>query len=142
MKIDFISVKAHSGVTYNEIADKLAKDAYNLPEKSEVLLESNFVYLDKDKLRDFLKEILKLKYDNYDLKLIETNLKCEKIEVNINNKKITMIFYFKDTGAMTIAYEGENTKLGSFIKNELESKYSLKSKLPNSYFSLAITSNK
>ena len=30
MKIDFIKVEAHTGVKYNEMADRLAKDAIGL----------------------------------------------------------------------------------------------------------------
>lgn len=138
LKLEFVSIKGHSGIKYNEKSDELANEAYSLKDFSPVLFDSNFVYIDRNLIDTYLKTLLSEKYtDKYDLTIEEENETIKKIRISTKTKSVVMNFNIKPSGAMTIGFNGDK-KLGFEIKKELEDKYFETSPTPNSCFSLKI----
>lgn len=143
IKIEFIKVKGHSGDRYNDLADQLANQAMNNPInkkiKSSTLdtviqdktlqiekVKSRKVYLDKEKIADYVVEAGKNEWDDFRLESLTKNDSVIRCKFFVGEKKAILDFYIRDIGPITLTPTGINLCLSQKLSYLIEDKFAYK----------------
>jgi ribonuclease HI len=111
LTVNFVKVKAHTGDTYNEMADELAKSALGLVQTSSVLTRDNGVVAKGIKQDDLEGIIDLLKEDYADLVLVKNNIPYgTRYELQISNptKQKLYVNYYTDKNKIWVSGRKED----------------------------------
>ena len=130
VNIDFIKVKGHSGDKYNELADKLAKEAMlkpivaqieipkvdNIPEKEVQRAVSVSVYIDKDAVDDIISTVGNKEWESFECEKITKLGNADRCVFYVDGKKAMLDFFFREDGPTTIQSKSNNIELSERLK--------------------------
>ena len=124
--INFVKVKGHSGNTFNDLADSLAKSALGIKDENKISVHDNGIVANKIKYDDLKSIIDLLREDFIGLKLsdeqeIPYGIQFEISIENPTNQKLK-ISYYEDREKLWIAGKKEDlfNRLSSYIVELLE----------------------
>ena len=134
ISINFIKVKGHSGDKYNELADKLAKEAINgieLGKEDTVqttgnggeLISKAEVFIDKESVVNLINDCGNELWGN-SFKFISFSDvgNSKRLEYAVLDKHFKIDFYFKVKGTVTIKQTSNLSKENSLLIKKIESK--------------------
>lgn len=125
-RIQFVKVKSHSGDKYNEIADQLAKSAFNKEEAIEAtkgaqkMAKKKGVFIDRGQIKDLIISIGTKQWSKFeasDLSMVGNAYRCNIVA---DDKKAMLNIYFNNDGTTTFTPTGTNIEISSVIKALLE----------------------
>lgn len=126
VNVKFVKVKSHSGDEFNDLADKLAKEAFMQTESEENSLNSipekpkNIgIYVDPTELIELIKTAGTKEWDNFQLISMEEKGNVNKCNFTVNDKPCSLNFYSKNNGTTTMSPTGKNTEFSSVLKERI-----------------------
>lgn len=140
--IDFIKVKSHSGNKYNEIADKLAKEALIEAletENKDIKASNRGIYIDRDSLEQIISETGRNEWSSFEFEKLSKVGNADRCIFYINGKKAILDFYFKNKGTVTITPTGSNRELSERLRCLIEEQCEYKDTGISKTHSLLIT---
>lgn len=151
--IQFKKVKAHSGNTYNELADKLAKEAMDKPvtilKKTEVIKKDIKeqirkesacpVFINREQLEDIILKAGEKEWDSFKYSGLSTVGIAKRCVFFVDDRKATLDFFFRSDGKTTIKSVSSNSDLSNRLKSIIEDEYSYKDTGENRSHSLQIS---
>ncbi len=126
--IFFEKVKGHSGNKYNELADKLAKQALGIncienksTEVKQVAKNKGF-FIDRDTIIDLIREMGSKRWKDFEASDLTVVGNAHRCVIEAEGKTAMLNLYFNNNGTTTIMPTGNNTDISSVIKALLEEK--------------------
>lgn len=126
MKIHFVKVKGHSGDKYNELADRLAKDAFGLA-NSEVetneeknVAKKKGIFIDRNQIKDLIISAGIKQWEQFEASDLTTVGNAHRCNIVADEKSAMLNFYFNGDGTTTITPTGKNLEISTIIKALLE----------------------
>lgn len=153
LNVEFIKVKGHSGDKYNDLADELARTAFELEvtpivhkqqdglEKEKIMGKKKRVFIDRNKIVDMILEIGKEEWGNFTAKSLQQVGKQYRCEILADSKRAILDFYFNNDGTTTIYATGGNQDISLILKAKLEEKCQYKGEINGKTYSLKKLSN-
>lgn len=126
IEIQFVKVKGHSGDKYNELADKLAKEALGIEYVENVHMEEKVVgkkkgvFIDRDKIVELIREAGSKQWTEFSASDLTTAGNAQRCVLTADGKVAMLNLYFNNDGTTTITPTGSNTEISSVIKALLE----------------------
>ncbi len=156
VEINFVKVKAHSGDKYNELADTLAKEAFNKPislqtqninlnsrdkePEIELVKRTNVpVYIDRDEIDDIIFSIGSKEWIEFKCEKLTKVGNAERCVFYIDGKKAVLDFHFRKNGPTTIKPTSSNMELSEHLKALIEEQCAYKDNGVDKTHSLAIS---
>lgn len=127
--IYFVKVKGHSGDKYNDVADQLAKNAFQhvgtryteiVTKEEQKVAKKKGVFINRDKIKQLIDEAGNKNWKQFEAsELIKTGnpFRCTIIA---DGQKAILDFYFNTDGTTTITPTGSNLEISTTIKTILE----------------------
>ena len=127
--IYFVKVKGHSGDKYNDVADQLAKNAFQnmgttsvetITKEGQKVAKSKGVFINREKIKQLIDEAGIKNWQQFEAsELIKTGnpFRCTIIA---DGKKAMLDFYYNGDGTTTISPTGSNLEISTTIKVILE----------------------
>lgn len=126
VNVKFIKVKSHSGDEFNDLADKLAKEAFVQAETKENSVNSisekpkNIgIYVDPNDLIELIMTAGTKEWDDFHFICLEEKGNVNKCNFTVNNKSSSLNFYSKNNGTTTMSPTGKNTEFSSVLKERI-----------------------
>lgn len=129
VEIHFVKVKGHSGDTYNELADYLAKGALkkcpvqeemrNTKEEHKVAKKKS-VFINREDIRNLILEIGNKQWKTFAASELVKTGSPYRCNIIADDKKAILDFYYNVDGSTTITTTGTNTEISTAIKVLLE----------------------
>lgn len=156
LDVNFIKVKGHSGDKYNDLADKLAKEAlegdeiipknvYNshvngdAPSK-ETAKKSVKVYLDRNKMPQMIHNIGEELWGNlFKYSSFERLGDRYRYRFSVKNIEQSLDFFYNKNGTVTISNVGANVQYAEELKEKISDK-SIKKISANTYYTFSSVS--
>lgn len=123
--VQFVKVKGHSGDRYNELADKLAKEALGIEYLDNVGTEEKQmakkgVFIDRDKIVELIREVGNKQWTDFTANELTTVGNAQRCVMTAEGKVAMLNLFFNNDGTTTITPTGKNTEISSVIKALLE----------------------
>lgn len=123
--IQFVKVKGHSGVRYNDLADKLAKEALGIENSGNVSKEEKHVakkgvFIDRNKIVELIREAGNKQWTDFTANELTTVGNAQRCVMTAEGKVAMLNLFFNNDGTTTITPTGKNTEISSVIKALLE----------------------
>lgn len=126
VSINFFKVKGHSGDKYNDLADKLAKNAILGNEILEDLTTntSKFsIYMNKENAQSTIKECgIELWKELFQFISYSKVGQAERLTYSVHDKQFKIDFFFKKDGSVTIKPVGNQIATSQVLIEKIESK--------------------
>lgn len=126
ISVRFFKVKGHSGDKYNDLADKLAKNAISGDEILEDLttkVSTSSVYMDKENVESTIKECgIELWKELFQFISYSTVGQAERLTYSVHDKQSKIDFFFKKDGSVTIKPVGNQIATNKVLIEKIESK--------------------
>lgn len=134
VKVEFIKVKGHSGDKYNDLADRLAKEAMlkpvktivnipkidNIHKKENEKLTNKPVYIDKEKINEIICKVGNEEWTNFEYEKLSKVGLADRCVFYVEGKRAVLDFYFKEDGPTTIKPTSTNVELSQKLKSLIE----------------------
>lgn len=125
VNIQFVKVKGHSGNRYNELADRLAKEALGIEYSSSGNTEGKQVakkgvFIDRDKIVTLIREVGNRQWEDFTTSELISAGNAQRCIITASGKEAMLNLFFNNDGTTTIAPTGKNTEISSVIKSLLE----------------------
>ena len=128
--IKFVKVKGHSGDKYNDLADRLAKNALGIEiaEDTSVITEDKHlaknkgVYVNRDEIVDLIREVGATQWDNFTASELTTVGTAQRCVLTADGNTAMLNLYFNSNGSTTITPTGNNPEISSVVKALIEEK--------------------
>lgn len=128
LEVAFFKVAAHTGDTYNELADKLAKSAITgntitmvLKEEHIDMLTKRSSFLERDSIDELILKLGKKEWgDSFSAKPLVKKGAQERCEFMVDSDQASVDFYFKKDGTTTIRNVGNNNDLANRLIELIE----------------------
>lgn len=129
LKVNFYKIAAHTGNTYNELADQLAKGALNgnvvidskkIKEEIMGTASSKSIYIEQERIDQLISEIGTAEWADFKtepLYKVGSQRRCVFVA---DSKRATLDFYFKGDGTTTIRATGSNIELSIKLAELIE----------------------
>lgn len=125
--IRFIKVKSHSNDTFNDLADKLAKEAFLNKEIDELSskdsaskITKNFgIYTDPAGLADLIKVAGIELWSDFQFISLEKKGNLTQCTFKVNGNYCALNFYNKNNGTTSISTTGKNTEYSNQLKEKI-----------------------
>ena len=123
--VQFVKVKGHSGDYYNELADKLAKEALGLEYSDNVNMEERLMakkglFIDRDKVVDMIRETGSKQWNDFTASELTSVGNAQRCVMTAEGKEAMLNLFFNNDGTTTITPTGKNTDISLLIKKLLE----------------------
>ena len=153
LDVEFIKVKGHSGDQYNDLADELARMAFELEvtpvvhkkldtmEKEKTMAKKKSVFIERDKIIDMILEIGNAEWNSFVVEPLKKVGKQYRCNIYADNKNAIIDFYFNNDGTTTIHATGTNQNISLIIKAKLEEKCQYKGEINGKTYSFKKLSN-
>ncbi|OIJ17363.1 hypothetical protein BKP37_02335 [Anaerobacillus alkalilacustris] len=126
VNVKFVKVKSHSGDEFNDLADKLAKEAFVQTESVENSVDSvsekpkNIgIYVDPTDLIELIKTAGTQEWDDFHFISLEEKGNVNKCDFTVNDKPCSLNFHSKNNGTTTMSPTGKNTEFSSVLKERI-----------------------
>lgn len=129
LKVNFYKVAAHTGDTYNELADQIAKsalhgkviiDSKKIKEDIIEMVSSKSIYIEQENIDQLISEIGAAEWADFSAQPLCKVGNQERCAFNANGKNAKLDFYFKNDGTTTIKATGANTELSTKLAELIE----------------------
>lgn len=125
VRVQFVKVKGHSGDQYNELADKLAKEALGIEYSSNIGTEEKQVakkgvFIDRDKIVELIREAGNKQWTDFTANELTTVGNVQRCVMTAEGKEAMLNLFFNNDGTTTVTPTGKNTEISSVIKALLE----------------------
>lgn len=128
--IKFVKVKGHSGDKYNDLADRLAKNALGIEiaEDTSMITEDKHlaknkgVYVNRDEIVDLIREVGATQWDNFTASELTTVGTAQRCVLTADGNTAMLNLYFNSNGSTTITPTGNNPEISSVVKALIEEK--------------------
>ena len=127
--INFIKVKGHSGDKYNEMADQLARNAFqlenvrgigNITKEEKKVANKRGVFINREEIKKLIIKIGNKHWQVFEASdLIKTG-NPYRCNIVADGKKAILDFYYNNDGTTTITTTGTNVEISTVIKTLLE----------------------
>lgn len=123
--VQFVKVKGHSGDRYNELADKLAKEALGIEYSGNLSTEEKAVakkgvFIERDKIVELIREVGNKQWIDFTANELTTVGNAQRCVMTAEGKIAMLNLFFNNDGTTTITPTGKNTEISSVIKALLE----------------------
>lgn len=123
--VQFVKVKGHSGDYYNELADKLAKEALGIGCSGNVNMEEKHmakkgIFIDRDKIVELIRETGSKQWNDFTASELTVAGNAQRCVMTAEGKEAMLNLFFNNDGTTTITPTGKNTEISSAIKKSLE----------------------
>lgn len=123
--VQFVKVKGHSGDRYNELADKLAKEALGLDYSGNLSTEEKTVakkgvFIERDKIVELIREAGNKQWTDFTANELTIAGNAQRCVMTAEGKVAMLNLFFNNDGTTTITPTGKNTEISSVIKALLE----------------------
>ncbi|MFS0688599.1 viroplasmin family protein [Sporosarcina sp. 179-K 8C2 HS] len=127
LQIRFVKVKSHSGDEFNDLADKLAKEAFVQTENvdtsnKDTILEKSKklgIYTDSAGLADLIKAAGVELWDSFHFISLEEKGNVTQCIFAVDGKPCTLNFHSKNNGTTTMSPTGKNTEFSNQLKEKI-----------------------
>lgn len=126
VKIRFVKVKSHSGDEFNDLADRLAKEAFAKTEyESDTVAKTSEktkklgIYVDPTELENLIVSAGTELWDDFVFKTLEDKGAVIKCDFIANDKPCSLNFYNKKNGTTTMSPTGKNTEISSLLEDRI-----------------------
>lgn len=127
LKVQFVKVKSHSGDEFNDLADKLAKEAFLKIENESVLNKDTVsekpknlgIYTDPAGLADLIKAAGIELWDSFHFISLEEKGNVTQCVFTADGKPSTLNFHSKSNGTTTMSPTGKNTEFSNQLKEKV-----------------------
>ncbi|MBR9648603.1 ribonuclease H1 domain-containing protein [Clostridium tyrobutyricum] len=151
--IEFVKVKGHSGDKYNELADKLAKEAMlkstiaktgiskvgSINEKNIPKEYNTPVYIDREKIDDIISLVGSKEWEDFECEKLTKVGNADRCIFYVDGKKAVLDFYFRKDGPTTMKPTSNNIELSEKLKLLIEQQCTYKDVGASKTHSLLIT---
>lgn len=125
VKVHFAKVKGHSGDKYNELADRLAKEAFGIKCSNNEYTEDRKmakkgVFIDRDKIVELIRGVGSKHWSEFTASELTTAGTAQRCVMVADGKTAMLNLFFNNDGTTTITPTGKNTEISSVIKALLE----------------------
>lgn len=128
--IKFVKVKGHSGDKYNDLADRLAKNALGIEiaEDTSMITEDKHlaknkgVYVNRDEIVDLIREVGSTQWDNFTASELTAVGTAQRCVLTADGNTAMLNLYFNSNGSTTIMPTGNNPEISSVVKALIEEK--------------------
>lgn len=125
VSVQFVKVKSHSGNQYNELADKLAKEALGIKclgnvGTEEKQMAKKGVFIERDKIVELIREAGNKQWTDFEADELTTVGNAQRCVMTAEGKVAMLNLFFNNDGTTTITPTGKNTEISSVIKALLE----------------------
>lgn len=128
--IKFVKVKGHSGDKYNDLADRLAKNALGIEiaEDTSMITEDKHlaknkgVYVNRDEIVDLIREVGATQWDNFTASELTAVGTAQRCVLTADGNTAMLNLYFNSNGSTTITPTGNNPEISSVVKALIEEK--------------------
>ena len=139
--IQFVKVKGHSGDKYNELADKLAKEALGIEYTGSVHTEEKQVakkgvFIDREKIVEMIREAGCKQWTDFKASELTTAGNAQRCVMSAEGKEAMLNLFFNNDGTTTITPTGKNTDISSVIKALLEEQCKYSSTIQGKTYSI------
>ena len=144
MDIYFVKVKGHSGDKYNEIADQLAKDAFQSVtlkneefaiKEGQQVAKKKSVFINRQEIKKLVTKAGSKMWQQFEASdLVKTGMPY-RCSIVADNKKAIIDFYYNEDGTTTINPTGKNLDMSTAIKSVLEEECTYSSRLGGKTYS-------
>ncbi|GAA0469355.1 viroplasmin family protein [Alkalibacillus silvisoli] len=127
VKVKFVKVKSHSGDEFNDLADKLAKDAFVQTEIVENSVDSvsenpkNIgIFVEPNKLGEAICSAGESEWKDFQLLSFEKVGNAKRCIFSVNDKQGSLDFYYRTSkGTTTMTPIGKNVELSSVLRDRI-----------------------
>lgn len=127
VRIRFVKVKSHSGDAYNDLADKLAKEAFTKRNVEELTQKDTIIekpknmgiYTDPTGLADLIKAAGVELWDSFHFISLEEKGSVTQCVFTVEGKPCTLNFHNKNNGTTTMSATGKNTDCSNQLKEKI-----------------------
>lgn len=125
VRIQFVKVKGHSGDKYNELADKLAKEALGIKssdntDREEKKMAKKGVFIDRDNILELIRNVGNRHWANFKADELIAAGNAQRCVMLADGREAMLNLFFNNDGTTTITPTGKNTEISSVIKALLE----------------------
>lgn len=136
-----MKVKGHSGDKYNELADKLAKEALGIEYSGNVNTEEKQVakkgvFIDRDKIVEMIREAGSKQWTDFKASELTTAGSAQRCVMSAEGKEAMLNLFFNNDGTTTLTPTGKNTDISSVIKALLEEQCKYSSTIQGKTYSI------
>lgn len=125
--VKFVKVKSHSGDEYNDLADKLAKEAFVQTESVEDSVDSVYekpknigIFLEPNKLKEAICSAGESEWEDFKFLSFEKVGNAKRCIFSVNDKQSSLDFYYrKNKGTTTMTPIGKNVELSSVLRDRI-----------------------
>ncbi|MFD0942929.1 ribonuclease H1 domain-containing protein [Savagea faecisuis] len=146
VEIRFVKVKSHSGDEFNDLADKLAKEAFlqvgyggDTVETTSKRTKKVGIYVEPTELEKLIISAGADLWDDFCFKALENKGNLIKCSFTVNDKPCSLNFFSKKNGTTTMSPSGKNTEYSSLLKDRIIEKSEYKDTGISKQHSLVIT---
>lgn len=126
VSVKFVKVKSHSGDEFNDLADKLAKEAFvkispseNSPKNEPDKTRNVGIFVNPTELEDIIKNAGTQMWDDFHFISLEERGNVNKCNFTVNDKPCSLNFHSKINGTTTMSLTGKNTELSLALKERI-----------------------
>ncbi len=139
--VRFVKVKGHSGDKYNELADKLAKEALGIKYSSSVIMEEKSVakkgvFIDRENIVKLIRTVGNKQWNDFSTSELMPAGNAKRCVVTADGKEAMLNLFFNNDGSTTITPTGKNTELSSLIKVLVEEQCKFSSTMQGKTYSI------
>ncbi len=128
--IHFVKVKGHSGDKYNEIADQLAKKAFQIldtknnvgivTKEEQKVAKNKGVFINREEIRKLIIEAGEKQWQEFEASELVKTGNPYRCNIVADGKKAILDFYYNNDGTTTIMATGSNLEISTVIKTLIE----------------------
>lgn len=142
--IFFVKVKGHSGDKYNELADQLAKSAFQSVtlkneefaiKEGQQVAKKKSVFINRQELKELVIDAGSKMWQQFEASDLVKTGNPYRCNIVADQKKAILDFYYNDDGTTTINPTGTNVEISTAIKSVLEEKCTYSSSLDGKTYS-------
>lgn len=124
--VEFIKVKSHSGDEFNDLVDKLAKEAFTQKDPRGDLLDSEpdktrnvGIFVNPTELEELIKTAGTQEWDDFHFISLEEKVNINKCNFTVNDKPCSLNFYSKNNGTTTMNPTGKNMEFSNALRERI-----------------------
>lgn len=127
--IHFVKVKGHSGDKYNEMADQLAKGAFQhiavkneeiVTKEEQKVAKKKGVFINREEINELIIEAGNERWQQFEASELVKTGNPYRCNIVADGKKAILDFYYNGDGTTTITPTGSNLEISTVIKVILE----------------------